>query len=62
MKNKREFIKDARKRLGDTQQEFADRLHTSMRTIQGWERQNNPHSPDRMKVHTIKKILQEAGV
>ena len=60
--NTRDFIKDARKRLGDNQQQFADRIHTSIRTIHGWERKTNPHSPDATKILLIKMILKEKCV
>lgn len=62
MINTRDFIKDARRRLGDNQQQFADRIHTSIRTIHGWERKSRTHSPDATKILLIEKILEEEGV
>lgn len=60
--NTREYIRQARKRLGDNQQQFADRIHTSVRTIHGWERKTNPHSPDETKILLIEMILKEEDV
>ncbi len=60
--NTRDFIKQARERLGDNQQEFSERIGISLRTIQGWERSNNPHSPVGNTLLMIQGILEEAGV
>ncbi len=60
--NTRDFIKDARKRLGDSQQQFADRLGISVRTVVGWERKAKTHSPIGNTVLKIQGILKEQGV
>ena len=62
MKDTREFIKDARKRLGDNQQQFADRIGIPLRTVHGWERNNNTHSPIGNTLLMIQEILKETGV
>lgn len=60
--NTRDFIKDARKRLGDSQQQFADRIGIPKRTVHGWERKVNPHSPVGNTILMIQRILKEEGV
>lgn len=60
--NTRDFIKDARKRLGDDQQQFADRLGIPIRTIHGWERKHKTHSPVGSTILKIQEILRKEGV
>ena len=51
--------KELRARLGLTQQELANRLDVSVRSVAGWEA-DPPHQPSRLASKALEKLARRA--
>jgi len=51
------YIRDARKKLGQTQEQFAKRVMVSVNTIRAWEQ--GRRNPGKHAIAYIEKLLEE---
>jgi len=60
MEQRRERVKELRRRKGWAQEDLAREIDVSLSTVQRWERQGS--KPTRLARRELKRLFQEAGI
>lgn len=60
MEQRRERVKELRRRKGWAQEDLARKIDVSLSTVQRWERQGS--KPTRLGRRALKRLFQEAGI